>query len=263
MIKTSLGSTGILTSIAGLGTVKFGRNQNIRYPHSFELPSDDQIIDLLAFAKESGINLLDTAPSYGTSEERLGSLLKNRHEWVICTKVGEEFVDGHSFYDFSPDSARNSVDRSLKRLRTDYLDIVLVHSNGDDVKIINETGIFSTLAELKKSGLIRAYGMSTKTVEGGLLAVDLADVVMVTLNPIQTDDQAVIAHAHEKGKGVFIKKALASGHLDKIAASDPVQCAMDFVFKCEGVSSVILGTLNKGHLRHNIQAILGSNPANG
>lgn len=256
MLKTLLGKTDLFISRIGLGTVKFGRNQQVKYPKPFDLPSDHDILELLACAKDLGINLLDTAPAYGISEERLGKLLqRQRHDWVICTKVGEEFIDGLSHFDFSTKHVQHSVERSLMRLNTDFLDLVLVHSNGDDKKIIEENAIFDTLNTLKTAGKIRAFGMSTKTIEGGILAVDHSDVVMVTYNPIETAEQAVIAHAHKKNKGVFIKKALASGHLQKITGDDPVQTAMSFIFKEPGVSSVILGTLNKEHLSNNIQSV--------
>jgi aryl-alcohol dehydrogenase-like predicted oxidoreductase len=248
MIKNSLGKTGLYVSQIGLGTVKFGRNQKINYPEHFELPTDQTISNLLARAKELGINLLDTAPAYGASEERLGKLLTHRDAWIICTKVGEEFSEGASHFNFSTESVVSSIERSLKRLRTDYLDLVLVHSDGNDKKIIEETDIFATLLELKTKGLIRAFGMSTKTIEGGKLTVDLADTVMVTYNPIHTEEISVIEYAHQHTKGVLIKKALASGHLNKIPGEDPVKSCMDFIFKQAGVSSVIVGTLNTHHL---------------
>lgn len=250
-----LGNTGLKVSALGLGTVKFGRNQQVHYPQAFSLPTDKEIIDLLAKAQELGINLLDTAPAYGSSEERLGQLLGGqRHEWVLSTKVGEEFVNGASHFDFSPEAVNHSIERSLKRLNTDYLDLVLVHSSGEDKKII-EQGIFDSLATLKASGKIRAYGMSTKTVEGGLLAVDASDVVMVTYNPAHTGERAVLDYAHQKHKGIFIKKALASGHLDKLTTKqeDPVKAALSFIFQAPAVSSIILGTINPDHLTHNCQ----------
>lgn len=254
--KMALGSTGISVSRIGLGTVKLGRNQQIHYPHGFELPTDEQCLHLLKTAKECGINLLDTAPAYGTSEERLGTFLKNqRHEWIISTKVGEEFANGESQFDFSKTAVKKSIERSLQRLQTDYLDIVLVHSNGLDEKIIQDDEIFLTLNELKSAGLIRAFGMSTKTMAGGLLTIDHADLAMVTYNPIATDDRSVIAHAHTKNKGIFIKKALASGHLQKISGKDPVKTSLDFIFQEPGVTSVILGTLNPEHLMQNVNCI--------
>jgi aryl-alcohol dehydrogenase-like predicted oxidoreductase len=262
--KRFLGKTGIQVSAVGLGTVKFGRNQKVNYPAAFALPSDAELVALLSQAQEEGINLLDTAPAYGQSEERLGKLLKGkRHDWVISTKVGEAFVDGQSQFDFSPAALAKSIERSLQRLNTDYLDLVLVHSSGEDIKIIEQDGVFENLATLKKAGKLRAYGMSTKTTAGGLRAVKEADVVMVTYNPLHVVEQPIIAQAYQENKGIFIKKALASGHLDRLAlecanqalgdlAEDPVKAALHFIFQQPGVSAVILGTINPLHLKHNV-----------
>ncbi len=256
MEKIRIGHSDLLVSRVGLGTVKFGRNQGVKYPTQFALPTDRDIQELLYSAQELGINLLDTAPAYGSSEERLGKVwVGSRSDWVLCTKVGEEFIDGQSHFDFSANAIQKSILRSLKRLKTDYLDIVLVHSNGDDAKLIEEENVFETLQQFKKNGVIRAFGMSTKTIEGGKLTVDHSDVVMVTFNPLQAEERPVIQYAHQNQKTIFIKKALASGHIEKISANDPVQTAMNFIFSEKGVGSVILGTLNKDHLKHNVQCV--------
>ncbi|VVC76856.1 General stress protein 69 [Aquicella siphonis] len=258
MQKRNLGSSGIQVSIVGLGTVKFGRNQGVKYPCAFELPSDQDVEELLAVAAGLGINLLDTAPAYGASEERLGKSLRGRrHEWVICTKAGEEFIDGQSSYDFSPHALTHSVERSMRRLQTDYLDVVLVHSNGDDMRIIEQDQAFDTLEMLKRAGKIRAYGMSTKTIDGGLKTVEFADVAMVTFNPSCVEDREVIASAHRKQKGIFIKKAFASGHASKDPGGN-----LRFVFAESGVTSVIIGTINPAHLRENVESckVVGSIP---
>lgn len=255
--RVFLGDTPISVSRIGLGTVKFGRNQGVKYPSGFELPSDKAILELLEFAENLGINFLDTAPAYGVSEERLGQLLQGqRDRWILSTKAGEEFLNGESRYDFSKEAIRKSIERSLKRLRTDYLDIVLVHSDGNDKKIIEESAVFETLEKIKQAGLIRAFGMSTKTVEGGIAAVDHSDIVMVSYNPIYTEEKSVIEHAKKKNKGVLIKKALASGHLKTMPGEDPVRTAMRFIFAEPGVSSVVVGTLNKEHLRQNIECVV-------
>ena len=125
-----LGSTGLTVSPLGLGTVKLGRDQGVKYPNGFSIPDDAAARALLHQARELGINLLDTAPAYGISEERLGPLLRGqRQDWVIVSKVGEEFVNGASLFDFSPAHTRLSVERSLKRLETEHIELVLVHSD--------------------------------------------------------------------------------------------------------------------------------------
>lgn len=250
MQKRRLGKTNIEVSLLGLGTVKFGREQGVKYPHTFSIPHDHEIEYLLDKAKSLGINLLDTAPAYGNSEERLGKLLHGkRHEWIISTKAGEEFINGQSHFDFSPLAIRQSIERSLERLKTDYLDIVLIHSNGEDERIIQEEHLFSLLASLKKEGKIRAYGMSTKTIAGGLLAADQADVIMVSYNPTHTEEREVLRHAHQQQKGILIKKALASGHVTSASQ------ALEFVLQEPGISSIIVGTLNALHLESNVENV--------
>lgn len=253
MKHRELGSTGINVSPIGLGTVKLGRNQGVKYPRGFELPDDTQALALINLAKEQGINLIDTAPAYGISEQRLGGLLKGqRQDWVICSKVGEEFVDGKSHFDFSPEHTRYSIERSLKRLHTDVIDLVLVHSDGNDLAIINGAGTLDALAELKRRGLIRAFGMSTKTVEGGLLAAEKSDCVMVTYNLNHIEEEPVLDYCSQHKKGALIKKALGSGHIAIQADVDPVQSSMDFLFAHPGVCSAIIGTITPSHLLDNI-----------
>ncbi|MCK4834449.1 MAG: aldo/keto reductase, partial [Gammaproteobacteria bacterium] len=180
MLKRALGSTGIDVSILGLGTVKIGRNQQVKYPEGFELPDDKTVIELFELAQSLGINFIDTAPAYGSSEQRLGELLPDRHDWVIVTKVGEIFENAQSRFDFSFEHTVESVEQSLRKLKRDVIDVVLVHSDGDDMRIIRDEPVFEALEKLKDKGLIKAYGMSSKTVEGGRWVVENCDVVMAT-----------------------------------------------------------------------------------
>ena len=257
-----LGDTGLTVSALGLGTVKIGRNQGVKYPSGFELPDDRQVCDLLACARDLGINLIDTAPAYGRSEERLGQLLTQRDQGVIGSKAGEEFDAGQSACDFSPAHLRHSLERSLKRLGTDYLDVLLLHSNGDDDDII-AAGALEVLAEFKRQGLVRATGMSTKTVSGGLAALAQSDMAMVTYNLNEQAERAVIDAAFDSGRGVLVKKAFASGHACA-ADGDPVQQSLDLVLGHAGTSAVIAGTINLDHLRENVdkahRALTGSTP---
>ena len=244
-----LGNTGVNVAPLSLGTVKLGRDQQVKYPTAVNIPSDKQALLLLDHARELGINLIDTAPAYGTSEERLGYLLASRRQdWLICTKVGEEFEAGVSSYNFSAQHCRYSVERSLTRLATDYLDIVLIHSNGDDLDILSKYGTLETLVELKQQGKIRLVGMSHKTIAGAQAAVAAGvDVLMATLNKDQAQEKAVIATAAQQGVGVLIKKALRSGHAQANELS--------WVAQQPGVGSIVVGTTNLDHLTENVAQI--------
>ena len=258
-----LGSTGLNVSVLGLGTVKFGRNQKIKYP-TFELPSDKAICQLLDDAQTLGINLLDTAPAYGIAEERLGKLLgTRRNEFIIVTKTGEEFANGESTYDFSAEHTRLSVERSLKRLKTNRLDCVLVHCPRNDFEALNNSPVLDTLQQLKERGDIRSFGASTNSIEGGLLAADASDVVMVTYSADYTKEERVVRRAAELGKGVLIKKGLGSGSLAGGSAARSLEENFRPIFTLAGVSSLIIGTINREHLRDNARAVMSAMAAKG
>ncbi|MCP4126457.1 MAG: aldo/keto reductase [Gammaproteobacteria bacterium] len=251
MNKRALGDTGIMVSPLGLGTVKFGRNEQVKYPRPFQIPGDVEVANLLSQASELGINLLDTAPAYGSSQARLGQLLPGpREHWVLVSKVGEFFENGVSRFDFSFDTTLQVVEHSLRTLNMDYLDLVLIHSDGDDLAILEQEGALDALRVLKQRGLIRAHGMSSKTLEGGLRTVQEMDVVMATCNPDYLEDIPVLEAAAAANRGVLIKKGLQSGH---VAGPEGVAAAMEFVFSQPGVSSMIVGTINPEHLEHNVK----------
>jgi aryl-alcohol dehydrogenase-like predicted oxidoreductase len=248
-----LGSTGLLVSPLGLGTVKLGRDQGVKYPNGFSIPDDAQAAALIRQAHELGINLIDTAPAYGLSEQRLGPLLRGQRDaWVIVSKTGEEFEGGQSRFDFSPAHTRLSVERSLKRLETDRIDLLLVHSDGNDLAVLGDSGVYETLAALKREGKILAYGLSGKTVEGGLLALQQGDCAMVTYNLNEQGEKPVLDYAASHAKGILIKKALASGHACLAAGVDPLRASFELIFDHPGVSSAIVGTINPAHLAANV-----------
>ena len=255
MKSRELGQTGIQVSPLGLGTVKFGRDQQVKYPWSFNIPDDQQVKELLALSRDLGINLLDTAPAYGNSEDRLGQLLENRQDWVIVSKVGESFEHGQSHFDFSARTTRATIESSLRKLKTDYLDVVLVHSDGNDQRIIEQEDVIETLQKMKQEGLIRAIGLSTKTTEGGLWTVEHTDVVMATRNTSDHTDDPVLDRALELHKGVVIKKGLQSGHADSKAGGSGIEEAIRYVFSHQAVSCLIAGTINPEHLKDNARIV--------
>ncbi len=249
MQTRQLGRTGIAVSLLGLGTVKLGRTAQVKYPQPFSLPDDDAAGRLLDCARDLGINVIDTAPAYGSSEERLGRLLGNaRRDWIVCTKVGEEFENGRSRYDFSGAHVRHSVERSLRRLRTDYLDVVLIHSDGSDQTILEQQEALLVLQDLQGQGWIRAVGISHKTISGARLAIAMGcDVIMATLSLEAPEEAPLIAEAGRMGCGVLVKKALAGGHGSTRSLA--------YVAAQPGVSCIVVGTINPAHLRANAAAV--------
>ena len=242
MVSRKLGQTGLVVGPIGLGTTKLGRNTDVKYPEPFALPSDKQVRELLQNCLSLGVNLIDTAPAYGESEQRLGPFVAaNRGRLVISTKCGEWYERGRSNYDFSAPALTASVDKSLRQLRTDHIDILILHSNGGDVEILTRTDALEALAHLKKAGKIRAAGISAKTAAGIIEAGRTLDVVMAPFNLTDSTLAEALNEAHVQGLGVLAIKGLSSGHLE-------ARPAVEFVLSQPFIDALVLGTINPVHL---------------
>ena len=161
-----LGNTEIDVSILSLGTWGMGGGT------SWQGSDDDESIKVIHRAKDLGINLIDTAPVYGTghSEEVLGRALKGRRsEYILSTKCtlnwrsdkGDKQYDrdGKTVYRcFEPQALRADLEDSLKRMGTDYIDIYITHRQPDELSSVAE--IYGVLDECKRQGKIRAIGIS-------------------------------------------------------------------------------------------------------
>ncbi|MFH5805467.1 aldo/keto reductase [Alienimonas sp. DA493] len=253
MTPRPLGRTGLSVSPVSFGAFKIGRNRGIKYPTPYPLPTDAEAESLLNAALDAGVTLIDTAPAYGASEARIGRFLAHRREeFALCTKVGERWGLGPSGesvsrYDFSRTAVFSSVVRSLRTLKTDAVDLLLIHSDGRDAFIQNETDAVETLLDLKSRGLARGVGLSGKTPAGCAQALTWADVVMVEYHADDTSHAAVMAEAERRGVGVLVKKALAAGRHDPAAA-------VRFGLDGPGVSSLVIGTASAANLRANVAA---------
>lgn len=252
--KRPLGKSGIALSVVGLGTVKFGRILGVKYPGVSTVPTDAEAGALLDAAERFGINLIDTAPAYGNSEERLGKLLNGRtHPWFIVTKAGEEWDGSSSSFDFSESAVRGSIDRSFARLGAAELGCVLLHSDGKaEVEPDAFGGAIRALSAAKASGRVRTIGASVKSLEGAILALEWADVLMVELGGSQPMER-VPERAVQLGKGILVKKALASGHLHALGPN-PISGAMERALRAPAVCSAVVGTTNIAHLQENCEA---------
>lgn len=244
-----LGMSGPPVSLLGFGAFKIGRNQGAKYGVAYDLPDMPAVERLLNQVLDAGVNYIDTAPAYGSSEERIGAALSHRRqEFVLSTKAGETFDAAGSRYDFSSDAIRRSVESSLQRLKTDVLDVVYLHSYGDDRQALHESDAVPTLLRLKEQGLVRQVGLSGKTAAGAEAALAWADVLMIEYHLDDRSHELVMAAAAERGIGVAVKKPLASGRL-------PAAQALKFAASHPAVSTMIVGTLNIEHLRANIAAL--------
>ncbi len=156
-----LGQSNLFVHPIGLGTNAVG-GHNL-YPNLDEQAGRD----LVRVALQQGINFLDTAFIYGPerSEELVGEVWHDtvaREDVVLATKGAHQFVDGKVVMNNSPDFLRQSVEESLKRLKTDYIDLYYIHFPDESTP---KDEAIAALAELKKEGKIRAIGVSNFSLE--------------------------------------------------------------------------------------------------
>ncbi len=187
---------------------------------------DDQVsIATIHKALECGINLLDTAASYGggRSEEVVGKALRGiREKAVLCTKCGLKVLPDHSVeYNLKPDSIRFEVERSLKRLDTDYIDLYQFHYP-DPSTPVSES--LRTMDALKNEGIIRAVGVSNFNLEQLKEALDCypIDSVQLKFNMLTRDNLEMIRFCREKGVSVITYGSIAGGMLSGVYKEPPV-----------------------------------------
>ena len=204
------GKTGLKVSKLCLGTWGIGGA-------GWDSYSDESRMDAIKAALECGINFIDTAPAYnaGKAEYYIGETLnklKKRREVVISTKCGNKFVDGKYLRCGSKESILKQCDESLKNLKTDYIDIYLVHWPDPDVELEETIDAVSTL---KKEGKILHAGVSNFSKEQIEEAQKYCEIEAFQPQYSLADrkDEKLIRWAYEQGLGIMTYGTLGGGIL--------------------------------------------------
>lgn len=254
------GSSGLQVSALGLGAGQLGDARL----------SEDDAADLLVASVDAGVTLIDTAPSYGLSEQRIGRYLSaRRRNVVISTKLGYG-VDG--IPDWTGPCITAGVDQALRILRTDYLDIAHLHSCPWTVLAQGE--VVDALERAKQSGKVRAIAYSGENEDlDYAVGMDRFDGFMASLNLFdQRVIDRILPRITDKG---FIAKRPSANHPWRFDAQpvgdycepywqrwqamgldsggmDWGELAIRFALSIPGVSSAIVGTARAAHLRQNL-----------
>jgi len=200
MRKVTFGKTGLQVSQLGFGGAPVGYLKTDRQRIA-------QIIDLLL---ENGVNFIDTAASYPGSENALGEILAGRREQVvIVSKCGStlEDVPGNAW---SQQLVSGTVDRSLKNLRTDHLDVMLLHSC--DLDTLKKGEALGALIKAREAGKIRFAGYSGDN-QAAAYAAMLADIAVIETSVNIADQinlQLVLPATQKNSVGVIAKRPIAN-----------------------------------------------------
>ena len=207
MNRCALGATGIEAGEVGLGCWQLDNPV-------WGGPGADESLALVDEALRLGANLLDTAPGYGSgrSEELVGRALEGRRDRaVLVTKFGHTAA-GET--DFSAARVEPALAESLARLRTDHVDVFLLHNPPPEL-LDGSAEVYRELDRLRDAGAIRAYGVSLDWAADleRVLATTGSTVVEVLLNAFHQEPLAACERAHARGVGVIAKVPLDSGWL--------------------------------------------------
>lgn len=274
MEMREFGKTGLKVTPLGLGTAELGRCNVV---------DDAGCARVLNAALDAGYNVIDTAACYG-SETRIGKAIGGRRdEYVLVTKCGHK-ADGRDAEPWSAAIVAQSIDRSLRDLQTDHVDLLLLHSCSADH--LDDDNLLAALADCKKSGKARLIGYSGDSNEADkAVGMGLFDAIETSVNIC--DQQGVdryVPAASGKGMGVIAKRPVANAawrdesefygpYLDyarpyierlqtmSFTPTDVgfdgswIELALRYTVHQPGVSTAITGSIKPDHLAENVRIV--------
>ena len=247
-------------SVLGLGGAEIG----------FEKAKQEEVTRLLESAFDGGLNVIDTANAYLTSEEMIGKAVSyRRKDFLLFTKCGT--TDGFARADWSRAGILRHIEQSLRRLRTDYLDLIQLHSCG--ARVLRKGDVIEALQAARDKGLARYIGYSGDG-RNAVYAIKLGvfDTLQTSINIAdQKGIDLLLPLARAKNMGVIAKRPIANAvwrhsrkppnpyhhvywrRINKLQyeflkgdLSQSVGIALRFTLSQPGVHTAIVGTTKPG-----------------
>jgi aryl-alcohol dehydrogenase-like predicted oxidoreductase len=276
MNKHTLGKTGYSVTVLGFGSAPVG----------YVGAGDDGDARLLNAVLDSGINLIDTAASYKGAEALIGQAISHRRgEYVLVSKCGQKIDEAPDVEAWSPEVIAATIDRALKRLKTDAIDVMLLHSC--DLETLKKGDALNALVKARRAGKIKFAGYSGDN-EAAAYAAGLSDVAVIETS-ISIADQwnidNVLPLAVKHNVGVLAKRPIANAawrdpgeqkgfysdyaqtYHDRLKqmklnpqdvglpADSWSEMALRFTLSQPGVHTAIIGTTNPKNLAANVAAV--------
>jgi aryl-alcohol dehydrogenase-like predicted oxidoreductase len=276
---STLGHTGISVTKLGYGAMEL---------RSARLDEGD-VDRLLNTVLDSGINLIDTSPDYGASEEHIGRAISHRRdEYFLASKcgcpvgetVGESGPAGREHV-FTRLNVRAAVEQSLTRMRTDHVDLVQFHMSPSPATLVEHDSV-AELEALRDEGKIRFLGVSgTLPNLPGQIAMGVFDAFQIPYSALERDHEEAISQAARAGAGTIIRGGVARGlpepapgyperfreairvRNERFAQTDisdllgdmsPMEFLLRFTISHPDLHTTIVGTKSPEHLATNVAA---------
>ena len=280
--KRDLGNTGYRATFLGFGALEIGRNWGLGEGSEIQRPSEEVAGQVLNAVLDLDINFIDTASAYHDSERRIGLYIAHRRgEYILASKCGEHSREPRTYYDFSYQAVKDSIDRSLELLKTDTIDLMQIHFGTHPAKVLDDGETVAAMKDAQGEGKIKLLGAST----GGEIAQrciesDDFDVLQLSYSLLSRRDEALVNLCGERGIGVLIRRGLdggrltprVMGHLDTLGsdtrasitallelvdgdADKLVALALKFLYRNPNVTSVLAGTKSVAHVRQNLELL--------
>ena len=273
MEKRKFGKTDMEFSVLGFGGAEIGWNNE----------SGATVSDLLNSALDAGLNVIDTAAAYKTSEQLIGNAVgRRRNEYYLLTKCGA--LDAFTREDWTKKGILETIEQSLRNLQTDHLDLVQLHSCSSE--ILNRGEAIEGLLRAQEKGYTRFIGYSgdnadAKTaIEIGVFDALQTSVSIADQSPIDGN----IPLAKEKGLGIIAKRPIANAvwrhkelppdsyhheywnRIQKLkfdflnkSLEEATATALRFTLSIDGIDTMIVGTTNPGRWQENAKYVAEGN----
>ena len=277
LLKRTLGRTDFQVTTLGYGAME------LRGAPSGPDVSDQAAEKVLNTVLDAGINFIDTSIDYGRSEELIGRFIAHRRtEYFLASKCGcvPDAPMGADHIHIA-DNIRAGVERSLRRMKTDYLDLVQFHRSLTRSEF-EEHGALEAALALKKAGKVRFIGVSG-TLPNLVEQIEMGsfDAFQIPYSALQREHEEVISRAAAAGSGIIIRGGVARGaptdwqrryymlpgatmrerweqaRLDDLLnGMSRLEFTLRFTLSNPDLDTTIVGTRDAGHLRDNIAAAL-------
>ena len=274
MITKTLGKTGLQVSQIGYGAM------GIRGPRTWgvRVVSEEHTEQTLNTILDAGINFIDTAPDYGSSEERIGKYISSRrHEYYLATKCGCDYRqhDDHLevAHTWRKEVIQRNIETSLNRLQTDHIDVLQFH--GGDAATLQGQGLIDLLLDYRSQGIVKHLGASSSLPHlPELIELGVFDTFQIPYSCLANTHHDLITQAAETGAGIILRGGIAQGgpeaEIQRPLLNDvwtgaqlnellpdgmtPATLILRYTLSHPDCHTTIVGTCNPAHLKENLAA---------